>query len=223
MYKIMVIEDDAAMADAVKRQTEAWGNEVYLVKNFQNVLKEFIEFGPHLVLIDIMLPFYNGYYWCTEIRKVSSVPVLFISSASDNMNIVMAINMGGDDFIAKPFDLNVLNAKVQAILRRTYDLGGQVPVMEQGGAILNLNEMSLVYRDKKVELSKNEFRILQTLMENKGKVVSRNTLMTRLWEDDCYVEENTLTVNITRLRKRLEQIGLTDFIETKTGKGYFIH
>lgn len=223
MYKIMVIEDDAAMADAVKRQTEAWGNEVYLVRNFQNVLKEFIEFGPHLVLIDIMLPFYNGYYWCTEIRKVSSVPVLFISSASDNMNIVMAINMGGDDFIAKPFDLNVLNAKVQAILRRTYDLGGQVPVMEQGGAILNLNEMSLVYRDKKVELSKNEFRILQTLMENKGKVVSRNTLMTRLWEDDCYVEENTLTVNITRLRKRLEQIGLTDFIETKTGKGYFIH
>lgn len=223
MYKIMVIEDDAAMADAVKRQTEAWGNEVYLVRNFQNVLKEFIEFGPHLVLIDIMLPFYNGYYWCTEIRKVSSVPVIFISSASDNMNIVMAINMGGDDFIAKPFDLNVLNAKVQAILRRTYDLGGQVPVMEQGGAILNLNEMSLVYRDKKVELSKNEFRILQTLMENKGKVVSRNTLMTRLWEDDCYVEENTLTVNITRLRKRLEQIGLTDFIETKTGKGYFIH
>ena len=223
MYKIMVIEDDAAMADAVKRQTEAWGNEVYLVKNFQNVLKEFIEFGPHLVLIDIMLPFYNGYYWCTEIRKVSSVPVIFISSASDNMNIVMAINMGGDDFIAKPFDLNVLNAKVQAILRRTYDLGGQIPVMEQGGAILNLNEMSLVYRDKKVELSKNEFRILQTLMENKGKVVSRNTLMTRLWEDDCYVEENTLTVNITRLRKRLEQIGLTDFIETKTGKGYFIH
>lgn len=124
MYKIMVIEDDAAMADAVKRQTEAWGNEVYLVRNFQNVLKEFIEFGPHLVLIDIMLPFYNGYYWCTEIRKVSSVPVIFISSASDNMNIVMAINMGGDDFIAKPFDLNVLNAKVQAILRRTYDLGG---------------------------------------------------------------------------------------------------
>lgn len=223
MYKIMIIEDDAAMACAIKRQTEAWGNEVYLVKNFQNVLKEFIEFGPHLVLIDIMLPFYNGYYWCTEIRKVSSVPVIFISSASDNMNIVMAINMGGDDFIAKPFDLNVLNAKVQAILRRTYDLGGQVPVMEQGGAILNLNEMSLLYRDKKVELSKNEFRILQTLMENKGKVVSRNTLMTRLWEDDCYVEENTLTVNITRLRKRLEQIGLTDFIETKTGKGYFIH
>ena len=172
--------------------------------------------------VDIMLPFYNGYYWCTEIRKISDVPVIFISSASDNMNLVMAINMGGDDFIAKPFDLNVLNAKVQAILRRTYDLAGKVPVLEQAGAILNLNDMTLVFGDEKVELTKNEFRILQTLMENKGKVVSRNTLMTRLWEDDCYVEENTLTVNITRLRRRLEQIGLTDFIKTKTGKGYMI-
>jgi len=218
----MIIEDDPALADAVKRQIEAWGNQVTLVKDFQNVLKEFTECDPHLVLIDIMLPFYNGYYWCGEIRKVSSVPVIFISSASDNMNIVMAINMGGDDFIAKPFDLNVLNAKVQAILRRTYDLAGKVPVLEYAGAILNLNDMSLVFGDEKVELTKNEFRILQTLMENKGKVVSRNTLMTRLWENDCYVEENTLTVNITRLRKRLEQIGLTDLIRTKTGKGYIV-
>lgn len=222
MYRIMIVEDDPSMADAVKRQIEAWGNQVILVKDFQNVMKEFTECDPHLVLIDIMLPFYNGYYWCTEIRKFSSVPVIFISSASDNMNIVMAINMGGDDFIAKPFDLNVLNAKVQAILRRTYDLAGKVPVLEHGGVILNLNDMSLVSGEEKVELTKNEFRILQTLMENKGKVVSRNTLMTRLWENDCYVEENTLTVNITRLRKRLEQIGLTDFIRTKTGKGYIV-
>ncbi len=222
MYRIMIIEDDPALADAVKRQIEAWGNQVTLVKDFQNVLKEFTECDPHLVLIDIMLPFYNGYYWCGEIRKVSSVPVIFISSASDNMNIVMAINMGGDDFIAKPFDLNVLNAKVQAVLRRTYDLAGKVPVLEYAGAILNLNDMSLTFGEEKVELTKNEFRILQTLMENKGKVVSRNTLMTRLWENDCYVEENTLTVNITRLRKRLEQIGLTDLIRTKTGKGYIV-
>lgn len=222
MYRIMIVEDDPSMADAVKRQIEAWGNQVRLVKDFQNVMKEFTECDPHLVLIDIMLPFYNGYYWCTEIRKVSSVPVIFISSASDNMNIVMAINMGGDDFIAKPFDLNVLNAKVQAILRRTYDLAGKVPVLEWAGAILNLNDMTLIFGEEKVELTKNEFRILQTLMENKGKVVSRNTLMTRLWENDCYVEENTLTVNITRLRKRLEQIGLTDFVRTKTGKGYIV-
>lgn len=222
MYRIMIVEDDPSMADAVKRQIEAWGNQVSLVKDFQNVMKEFTECDPHLVLIDIMLPFYNGYYWCTEIRKVSGVPVIFISSASDNMNIVMAINMGGDDFIAKPFDLNVLNAKVQAILRRTYDMAGKVPVLEHAGAILNLNDMTLVFGEEKVELTKNEFRILQTLMENKGKVVSRNTLMTRLWENDCYVEENTLTVNITRLRKRLEQIGLMDFIKTKTGKGYIV-
>lgn len=222
MYRILIVEDDPSMADVIRRQMEAWGNQVSVVKDFQNVLQVFTEFDPHLVLLDIMLPFYNGYYWCTEIRKISDVPVIFISSASDNMNLVMAINMGGDDFIAKPFDLNVLNAKVQAILRRTYDLAGKVPVLEQAGAILNLNDMTLVFGDAKVELTKNEFRILQTLMENKGKVVSRNTLMTRLWEDDCYVEENTLTVNITRLRRRLEQIGLTDFIKTKTGKGYMI-
>ena len=222
MYRILIVEDDPSMADVIKRQMEAWGNQVSVVKDFQNVLQAFTEFDPHLVLLDIMLPFYNGYYWCTEIRKISDVPVIFISSASDNMNLVMAINMGGDDFIAKPFDLNVLNAKVQAILRRTYDLAGKVPVLEQAGAILNLNDMTLVFGDEKVELTKNEFRILQTLMENKGKVVSRNTLMTRLWEDDCYVEENTLTVNITRLRRRLEQIGLTDFIKTKTRKGYMI-
>lgn len=222
MYRILIVEDDSSMADVIRRQMEAWGNQVSVVKDFQNVLQAFTEFDPHLVLLDIMLPFYNGYYWCTEIRKISDVPVIFISSASDNMNLVMAINMGGDDFIAKPFDLNVLNAKVQAILRRTYDLAGKVPVLEQAGAILNLNDMTLVFGDEKVELTKNEFRILQTLMENKGKVVSRNTLMTRLWEDDCYVEENTLTVNITRLRRRLEQIGLTDFIKTKTGKGYMI-
>lgn len=222
MYRILIVEDDPSMADVIRRQMEAWGNQVSVVKDFQNVLQAFTEFDPHLVLLDIMLPFYNGYYWCTEIRKISDVPVIFISSASDNMNLVMAINMGGDDFIAKPFDLNVLNAKVQAILRRTYDLAGKVPVLEQAGAILNLNDMTLVFGDAKVELTKNEFRILQTLMENKGKVVSRNTLMTRLLEDDCYVEENTLTVNITRLRRRLEQIGLTDFIKTKTGKGYMI-
>lgn len=222
MYRIMIIEDELSLADAIKRQIEGWGNEVCIVKDFQNVMKKFTEFDPHLILIDIMLPFYNGYYWCTEIRKVSSVPVIFISSASDNMNIVMAINMGGDDFIAKPFDLNVLNAKVQAILRRTYDLAGKVPILEQNGAILNLNDMTLSYEEAKMELTKNEFLILQTLMENKGKVVSRNTLMTRLWEDDCYVEENTLTVNITRLRKKLEQIGLVDFIKTKTGKGYIV-
>lgn len=222
MYKIMIIEDDSAMANAMQNQLKVWGNEVHCVKNFQNVLTEFVEFDPHLVLVDIMLPFFNGYHWCSEIRRISNVPVIFISSASDNMNIVMAMNMGGDDFIAKPFDLNVLLAKVQAVLRRTYDLAGKIPVLEHRGAVLNLNDTTLVYENKKLELTRNEFRILQTLMEQKGRIVSRETLMTRLWEIDSYVEENTLTVNINRLRKKLEGIGLEDFIKTKVGSGYML-
>ena len=222
MYKILIIEDDEAMAGAMQKQIASWGNEVLCVRDFQNILPAFLAFDPHLVLIDIMLPFYNGYHWCTEIRKISNVPIVFISSASDNMNIVMAMNMGGDDFIAKPVDLGVMTAKIQAVLRRTYDLSGKVPVLEHRGALLNLGDASLTYGEHKIELTKNEFRILQTLMENKGKVVSRETLMTRLWEMDAYVEENTLTVNIARLRKKLEAAGLQDFIVTKVGSGYIV-
>ena len=222
MYKILLIEDDTTMASAMKKQIEAWGNQVSLVKDFQNVLPAFTAFDPHLVLIDIMLPFYNGYHWCSEIRKISNVPIVFISSASDNMNIVMAMNMGADDFIAKPFDLNVLIAKVQAVLRRTYDLAGKIPILEHRGAILNLNDATLTYAGNKIDLTRNDFRILQTLMEHRGKVVSRDTLMTRLWENDAYVEENTLTVNITRLRRKLEAAGLTGFIATRAGSGYIV-
>ncbi|MCI9124736.1 MAG: response regulator transcription factor [Eubacterium sp.] len=222
MYRIMIIEDDFTMADEIKKQIESWGNEALYVKDFQNVISTFASFDPHMVLVDIMLPFYNGYYWCTEIRKISNVPVIFLSSASDNMNIVMAMNMGGDDFIPKPFDLNVLTAKLQAVLRRTYDMGGKISVLEHKGAVLNLNDTSLTYHGTKIELTKNDFRILQTLFENKGKVVSRDTLMTKLWQMDSYVEENTLTVNVTRLRKKLEQAGLKGFITTKVGSGYMI-
>lgn len=222
MYKIMIIEDDENMANAMRTQLQAWGYEVYCIQNFQKVTEEFLAVEPQLVLLDIMLPFFNGYHWCSEIRKYSNVPILFISSASDNMNIIMAMNMGGDDFIAKPFGLNVLLAKVQAILRRTYDLTGLIPVLEHKGAILNLNDMTLHYGEQILDLTRNEFRILQTLLEQKGKVVSRNTLMMRLWEIDSYVEENTLTVNINRLRKKLVEIGLEDYIKTKVGCGYII-
>lgn len=222
MYKILIIEDDISMARAMKKHLESWGNAVDFVKDFQNVLQKFTQYDPHLVLVDIMLPFYNGYHWCSEIRKISNVPVIFISSASDNMNIVMAMNMGGDDFIAKPFDLSVLTAKIQAVLRRTYDMAGKIPVLEHRDAILNLGDTTLTYKDQKIDLSKNEFRILQTLMENKGRVVSRDTLMMRLWENDDYVEENTLTVNIARLRKKLDGAGLSGFITTKVGGGYII-
>ena len=222
MYKILIIEDDLTMAQAIQKEMTAWENEAEYVQDFRNVMKIFAEYDPHLVLMDITLPFYNGYHWCSEIRKVSDVPVIFISSASDNMNIIMAVNMGGDDFIAKPFDLGVLTAKTQAVLRRTYDMSGKVPVLEHRGAMLNLYDTCLTYEGKKISLTKNEFRILQTLMENKGRLVSRETLMTKLWETDDYIEENTLTVNIARLRKKLENAGLQDFITTKVGEGYII-
>ena len=222
MYKILIIEDDLPMAQAIQKEMAAWGNEAEYVQDFRNVMKIFAEYDPHLVLMDITLPFYNGYHWCSEIRKVSDIPVIFISSAADNMNIIMAVNMGGDDFIAKPFDLGVLTAKTQAVLRRTYDMSGKVPVLEHRGAMLNLYDMCLTYEGEKISLTKNEFRILQTLMENKGRLVSRETLMTKLWETDDYIEENTLTVNIARLRKKLENAGLRDFITTKVGEGYII-
>ncbi len=222
MYKILMVEDDFSLANAMKKQIESWGNEVSCVRDFQKVLSAFVEYDPHMVLMDIMLPFYNGYHWCTRIREISSVPVVFISSASDNMNIVMAMNMGGDDFISKPVNLDVMMAKIQAVLRRTYDMAGKIPVLEHRGAVLNLNDASLTYEGERIELTRNEFRILQTLLENKGKVVSRDTLMTKLWQMDSYVEENTLTVNVTRLRRKLERAGLVDFITTKVGSGYIL-
>lgn len=182
----------------------------------------FTEFSPHLVLMDIGLPYYNGFYFCSEIRRISKVPVVFLSSASDNMNIVMAMNMGGDDFIAKPFDLTVLMAKIQAILRRTYDFGSDTNVIAHKGAMLNVSDATLSFNGEKIDLTKNEYRILLTLLENKGKVVSRNFLMNKLWETDSYVDENTLTVNVSRLRKKLEKSGLSDFIETRSGMGYIV-
>ncbi len=222
MYRILLVEDDPALAQAIRTQLESWGNQVQCVTDFQNIMPTFAAYDPHLVLLDIMLPFYNGYHWCSEIRKVSSVPVVFLSSAADNMNIVMAMDMGGDDFIAKPIDLSVMTAKLRALLRRTYDLSGKTAVLEHRGAILNLNDDVLTYQGQRIELTKNEFRILQTLMERKGKIVSRNTLMTKLWQMDAYVEENTLTVNVNRLRKKLEAAGLPDFITTRVGKGYLV-
>ena len=222
MYRILIIEDDFTMAGAIKKQLEAWGNQASCVEDFRNVIPAFVAYDPHMVLVDIMLPFYNGYHWCSEIRRISNVPIVFLSSASDNMNIVMAMNMGGDDFIPKPVDLGVMTAKIQAVLRRTYDMGGKIPVLEHRGAILNLNDTSMTYQGERVELTKNEFRILQTLLENKGKIVSREALMTKLWQMDSYVEENTLTVNVTRLRRKLESAGLRDFIATKVGSGYIV-
>lgn len=222
MYRVMIVEDDDIIAGTVKKHLEQWQYSVHIVSDLSNVIGEFTEYSPHIVLMDIKLPFYNGYHWCSEIRKVSKLPIMFLSSASDNMNIVMAMNMGGDDFISKPFDLHVLIAKIQAILRRTYDFSTSSNLLEHRGAILNINDNSISYNGEKVELTKNEYKILQTLLENKNKTVSRDNLMIKLWETDNYVEENTLNVNVTRLRKKLESIGLNNFIKTKKGLGYIV-
>ncbi len=222
MYRIMIVEDDPLIAKTVGETLSSWGMEVHCVEDFQNVMAEFASFAPQLVLLDISLPFYNGYHWCQAIRQVSKVPVIFLSSASDKMNIILAVNMGADDFIAKPFDLNILTAKVQALLRRTYDFGKETNILEHRGAILDTSSGVLNYQGKRVELTKNEWRILQVLMENKGKAVSRDTLMMRLWESDSFIDDNTLTVNVTRLRRKLEEAGLENFIRTKKGVGYLV-
>ena len=222
MYKIYIVEDDKGIAEGIEGCLKNWGMEGRIVSDFTNVIQEISTYEPHLVILDITLPYMGGYHWCQEIRKTSSVPIIFISSASDNMNIVMAMNMGADDFIAKPFDQSVLIAKVSALLRRTYDFGKNSSTLTAAGAVLNMNNNTLSYNGIEIDLARNEYRILLTLMENKNKVVSREKLMEALWETDCYVDENTLTVNVGRLRKTLEGVGLKDLIKTKFGVGYIL-
>ena len=219
-YTVMIVEDDEVIAEMVKEDLERWDYEVWIASDLKNVASQVEKQKPDLILLDINLPFYNGFYWCKEIRTFSKVPIIFLSSADDNMNIVMAVNMGADDFIAKPFDLSVLTVKVQAMLRRTYDFTETGEMLTYHGVMLQVAEAVLTYQDKKVELTRNELRILKTLMENKEKVVSRDTLMTKLWESDCFVDENTLSVNVNRLRRKLADAGLEDFILTKKGIGY---
>lgn len=222
MYKIYIVEDDKGIAEGISSCLGSWGMEGRVVADFRKVMEEIGEYDPHLIIMDITLPFMGGYHWCQEIRKTSNVPIIFISSASDNMNIIMAMNMGADDFIAKPFDQSVLIAKVSALLRRTYDFGQSANTIEAAGAVLNMNNNTLTYNGKEIDLARNEYKILLTLMQNKNKVVSREKLMEALWETDCYVDENTLTVNVGRLRKTLEAAGLKDLIRTKFGVGYIL-
>ena len=222
MYKIYIVEDDKGIAEGIKGCLSAWEMDVSIVSDFRNVLGEIGELEPHLIIMDITLPYMGGYYWCQEIRKTSNVPIIFISSATDNMNIVMAMNMGADDYIPKPFDQSVLIAKVQALLRRTYSFSQGSNTFQAKGAVLNTNDNTLSYNGSRIELARNEYRILLTLMQNKNKVVSREKLMEALWESDCYVDENTLTVNVGRLRKTLEGIGLKDLIKTRFGMGYIL-
>ena len=220
--KVFIVEDDTVIAKAVAAHLTTWQMQVQCAGNFEKITEEVEEFQPDIIIMDIKLPYYNGFYWCAEIRKTSKVPIVFLSSADDNMNIVMAMNMGGDEFIEKPFDLNVLTAKVQALLRRAYSFQGNVNVLEYEGMLLNLNDASLSYRGEKISLTKNEFRILQMLMENSGKIIARDDIIARLWESDAFIDDNTLTVNVARLRKKLEKAGMDNWIKTKKGIGYYL-
>lgn len=218
-YRIFIVEDDPTIALSMQKHIESWGFDVHCVMDFLRVEEEFFEFDPQLVILDIMLPFYNGYHWCQKIREKSKVPIVFLSSAADNLNMVLAMNLGADDFVAKPFDLTVLSAKITAILRRAYDYTGVTPKLSHRGAVLDPDTLSLVWQKNTITLTKNEYRILETLMRD-GGVVSRDILMERLWETDSFVDENTLNVNVARLRKKLEAAGLNEFIMTKKGVGY---
>ena len=222
MYRIYIVEDDRGIAEGIASCLRNWGMEGRTASDFRNIMAEIGEYEPHLILMDITLPYMGGYHWCREIRKTSSVPIIFISSAADNMNIIMAIDMGADDFIAKPFDQSVLISKVSALLRRTYDFNQAAFTLQAGGAVLNTNNNTLTYNGETVELARNEYRILLTLMQNKGRVVSREKLMEALWETDCYVDDNTLTVNVGRLRKTLESVGLKNLVRTRFGVGYIL-
>lgn len=221
-YRILIIEDDEVIAELVKEALEKWGYQAGRVQDFKDITEEVVQFRPDLILLDINLPFFNGFYWCRELRQITKVPVIFLSSADDNMNIVMAMDMGGDDFIAKPFDINVLLAKVNAMIRRSYDYQGQTNLVSVSNVVLNLDDAVVVYQGKRAELTKNEYKILRLLMENRGKMVSRDTIMMHLGESEEFVDDNTLTVNVARIRKKLKNIGIENMIKTKKGVGYLI-
>ncbi|MGG1914425.1 response regulator transcription factor [Priestia megaterium] len=222
--KILIVEDDSKIYELVKEKFEQWSFEVDGVEDFQKVMEVFIAESPELVILDVNLPVYDGFYWCQQIRTVSKTPIVFLSSREHPMDIVMAMNVGADDYIQKPFNLDVLIAKVQALLRRTYSYGDTISdVIEWNGAVLDLKKGSLHYNDREVHLTKNEFFILRLLLEERGKIVSREELMRRLWEDEKFVSDNTLSVNITRIRTKLEEIGLNDQIVTKKGQGYLVN
>ncbi|HEP1793711.1 TPA: response regulator transcription factor [Streptococcus suis] len=220
MQKILLVEDDKTISQLVAKNLINWGYQVQEVKDFQMVLDQIRDFQPHLILLDIGLPFFNGYYWCQEIRKTSRVPIMFLSSHDQPMDIVMAINMGADDYVTKPFEMTVLLAKIQGLLRRTYDFVGEQSVLWFEEISLDLKTMQVSYGQVVEELTRNEFQILRVLFEHGKEVVSREELMRELWNSDIFVDDNTLSVNIARLRKKLAELGLPDLIATKKGVGY---
>ena len=223
MFKIMVVEDDVSLKNIIAKCLTKWGHDVHQIENLENITEEFKNYNPELVLLDINLPFYDGFHWCNEIRKISKVPIIFISSRNSNMDVIMGVNLGADDYIQKPFSVDVLVAKVNALLRRTYNfVDNNSNQIIHNGVTLDLSTATINYEDNTIELTKNEIKILHELMKYKGQIVSRNKLMKKLWDNDWFVDDNTLTVNVNRIRSKLNEIGLEDFIETKRGLGYII-
>ncbi|EMG28429.1 hypothetical protein X560_2459 [Listeria fleischmannii 1991] len=224
MVKVYIVEDDVVIRDTIQKHLVKWGFEIQLVSDFNNILNEFLEFEPQLVILDVNLPYFDGFYWCNQIREVSNVPIIFLSSRNSRMDQIMGMNMGADYYIEKPVDLDVLMARINALLRRTYSYAEleEPNVMEHNNVFLHIDTNTLTYFDEKIELTKNEFLILYELMKQKGSIVSRDEIMRALWEDESFVDDNTLTVNVVRIRKKLSEIGLDDFIKTKKGQGYMI-
>ncbi|NQD64883.1 response regulator transcription factor [Bacillus haikouensis] len=223
MYRIMIVEDEEKIRSIVADSLKKWQYDVVDVTRFDQVLSEFEQKEPHLVLLDINLPVFDGYYWCQQIRSISKVPIIFLSSRNENMDIIMAINMGGDDFIQKPFDLDILVAKISALIRRkyTYQEDEQIKFIHRG-LHLNVTNSTIEYKGQVAELSRNEFILLQLMMRNIGKIVSREDLMQALWSDEQFIDDNTLTVNVNRMRRKMAELGLDDFIATRKGMGYLI-
>lgn len=222
MFTVMIVEDDPTIARLLTAGLTKWGYSAFVCDDIGDVEGVFRRTSPQLTLMDVSLPRYSGYYWCERIRRFSTSPIVFISSHTASMDMVMAMSMGGDDYIAKPFDMDVVIAKIGALLRRTYAFPGAANALTHRGATLDAGQSVLLYEGKKLELTKNECRILLTLMEHRGAAVGRDTLMQRLWDSDCFIDDNTLTVNVARLRKKLDEIGLSGFIVTRKGLGYLV-
>ncbi|NMW85357.1 response regulator transcription factor [Peptoniphilus sp. AGMB00490] len=220
-WKIFLVEDDKVIAEEIERYLKIWNYEIKRVKDFQNVFNEFKNFHPDLVLMDVTLPFFNGYHWCKVIRDNSKVPILFISAADENLNLIMAMDLGADDYLTKPFDLEVLQIKMRALLRRTYEYFETKNIYYED-IILKCDNMIVSREDSEVELTKNEFKILEVLLEKPGKIISRDEIINKIWQTDSYIDDNTLTVNIMRLRKKLEDIKIFGLIKTKKGVGYYV-
>lgn len=223
MAKIMVVEDEGVIRQLIMEELKKWQFEAFGTTDFNRVFDDFQEEDPQLILLDINLPVYDGYYWCQKIREVSKVPIIFISSRNTNMDMIMAMNMGADDFVTKPFEVDVLIAKINALLRRSYNYSeASSETLTHNGLTLNVDNSTAEVAGEIIDLSKNEYRLLYILLRNHGKILSREKLLRALWDDERFVDDNTLTVNINRLRRKIQQAGLDNYIETKVGQGYII-